>query len=683
MELFVPGRICLFGEHSDWAGGYRRVNPEVERGFTLISGTSQGIYAKVAPHPNALVLTATTPEGKTRGPREIPMEPALLLDEAQRGGFWSYVAGVAYQALIHYRIEGLTIHNYKTDLPIRKGLSSSAAICVLTARALNQLYDLKLTVRGEMELAYQGEVTTPSRCGRMDQGCAFGSRPVLMTFDGDRLDTTELSIGGELHFVIVDLLAKKDTLTILSSLNLSYPCANDEIARGVQQLLGPINRRVVGQAVKAMREGDAAQLGRLMTEAQGYFDRYAVPACPDELAAPVLHRVLAYPGLQPHVWGGKGVGSQGDGSAQFVARSAADQQAAIDIIQRELGMPCLALTLRPSEHRSDERLAPAPNSSPVLLGRGSKPRVERQAQTIRKAVVPAAGLGTRLFPASRAVKKELFPVIDPNGVAKPALLLIVEEALEAGIEELIVIVQQDSLEAFRSFFHEPPAEDDLRRLPAGLQAYARHIGEMGQRVSFIVQQEQKGFGHAVYQAQAAVGTEPFLLMLGDHIYYSDNNRSCARQLLDAYQQYNKSVVGLRPIPQEEVVHYGLATGRWLVEPRLLEVARLAEKPRPDQARDRLQVPGLGGEKYLAFFGQYAITPAVFEYLQQQISRDERERGEYQLTPALERLQREEGLLGLVLEGQSYDIGLPQAYVRTLQQFGRGAGSAGRDAQLER
>jgi galactokinase len=349
MKIFVPGRNCLFGEHSDWAGGYRRTNADIEKGYTLICGTEQGIYAEVEPHPTSLVLTSLTPDGVSRGPHEIPMQSSALLDVAQRGGFWSYIAGVAYQVLTNYPVRGLEIHNYKTDLPVKKGLSSSAAICVLTARAFNRIYDLKLTVHSEMELAYLGEITTPSRCGRMDQGCAFGNRPVLMTFDGDHMDTAEVQVeDSELYLVLVDLQAHKDTLEILNHLNRCYPVAENEIERGVHELLGPINKRIVHQAVDALRHSDAQRLGTLMTEAQAFFDRYATPACPEELTAPVLHHLLDYGPLKPHIWGGKGVGSQGDGTAQLIARSAADQQAVVEIVERDLGMHCLTLTLHPT-----------------------------------------------------------------------------------------------------------------------------------------------------------------------------------------------------------------------------------------------------------------------------------------------------------------------------------------------
>jgi len=101
MKLFVPGRICLLGEHSDWAGGYRRINADIEKGYSLITGTDQGIHAEVSAHPTSLVLTSATPDGEIHGPYEIPMEPKRLMEEAQKGGFWSHIAGVAYQALTH------------------------------------------------------------------------------------------------------------------------------------------------------------------------------------------------------------------------------------------------------------------------------------------------------------------------------------------------------------------------------------------------------------------------------------------------------------------------------------------------------------------------------------------------------------------------------------------------------
>ncbi|MFA9402077.1 MAG: sugar phosphate nucleotidyltransferase [Anaerolineales bacterium] len=637
MKIFVPGRICLFGEHSDWAGGYRRFNAEIEKGYTLLTGTDQGIFAEVRPHPNSLVMTSTATDGERLGPFEIPMEANALLAEAQSGSYWSYMAGVAYQILTNYRVRGLEIDNYKTDLPIKKGLSSSAAICVLIARAFNRVYDLKMTIRGEMELAYQGEITTPSRCGRMDQGCAYGNRPILMEFDGDHINVNELRVPEDMHFVIVDLNAQKDTTEILSRLNRCFPYAESEIEEGVQQLLGPINNRVVHQAVDALQVSDAERLGTLMIEAQDFFDRYAAPACPEELTAPILHKVINYEALKPHIWGGKGVGSQGDGTAQFIARSSSDQHAVIEIIERDLGMSCLTLSLR------------------------TTPRV-------RKAVIPAAGFGTRLFPATKAAKKELFPIVDRDGIAKPAILLIVEEALHAGVEEVIIIVQEHDLEAFHSLFNEQITIENYNKLSRPFQEYAQQILEMGHRVTFVIQQTQEGFGHAVYCARDAIGEEPFLLMLGDHLYRSSSERSCAEQLITAYQQHDISVLGLRQTPEGQIANFGTVTGVWLEENHLLNVTEFAEKPTADYARNNLQVGGLDKGSYLTVFGQYVIKPKLFDYLEEHITNNVRERGEFQLTSALDRLRQEDGFMGLMIDGQRFDIGLPEFYLETLQTF---------------
>ncbi len=637
MKLFVPGRICLLGEHSDWAGGYRRINSDIEKGYALITGTNQGIYAEVEPHPNALVLTSATPDGTVHGPVEIPMNARALLDEAQKGGFWSYIAGVAYQVLTHYHVRGLVINNYKTDLPVKKGLSSSAAVCVLTARAFNRVYDLKMTTRGEMEMAYQGEITTPSRCGRMDQGCAFGDRPVLMTFDGERLETTEVRVGKEMHFVVVDLHARKDTMEILARLNKAYPLPGNDVERGVQNLLGPVNKRILHDAVDALSRGDGEQLGSLMVEAQANFDQLACPACPEELTAPVLHEVLSHKSLQPYIWGGKGVGSQGDGTAQFLTRSAADQQTVIDILERDLHLSCLKLT----------------------LSSGSK---------VRKALIPAAGFGTRLFPASKATKKELFPIVDRDGIAKPAILLIVEEAINAGLDEVIIVVQEGDLPDFEAFFKVQVSIENFNKLPSHFQDYARRLLDLGQHVTFAVQRAQEGFGHAVYCAYELIGREPFLLMLGDHIYRSDTDKSCAQQLIDAYNQHGTSVIGLRRTPEAHIGSFGTATGVWIEPDELLNVTEVYEKPTVDYARSNLRIPGLPDEEYLTMFGQYIIKPQLFDYLEEHINNNVRERGEFQLTSALDRLRKEDGLLGLILDGKRYDIGQPAYYLDTLRAF---------------
>jgi UTP-glucose-1-phosphate uridylyltransferase/mevalonate kinase len=637
MKIFVPGRICLVGEHSDWAGGYRRINAQIEKGYTLITGTDQGIYAEVSAHPTSLVLNSTAPDGTHVDPTEIPMEPKTLLEEAQKGGYWSYIAGVAYQVLTNYHVHGLVLDNYKTDLPIKKGLSSSAAISVLAARAFNRVYDLKLTTRGEMELAYQGEITTPSRCGRMDQGCAFGNRPVLMSFDGDRLETTALQVNQPLYFVIVDLQAKKDTMEILNRLNRCYPYAENEVERGVQELLGPINKRLVNQSMDALRDSDAQRLGALMTEAQDFFDRYATPACPEELTSPVLHRVLGYEPLKPHILGGKGVGSQGDGTAQFICRTETDQQAVIQILERDLYLPALKMTITPQ-------------------------------QKIRKAVIPAAGFGTRLFPATKATKKELFPIVDRDGIAKPAILVIVEEALEAGIEEVIIVVQKNDLDDFRFLFTEQISIENYNKLSPQSQEYSRRLLEMGRHVTFVIQTAQEGFGHAVYCAREAVGDEPFLLMLGDHIYRSGSETTCAGQLLEAYQRHGQSLVGMRRTPEDQIGSFGTVTGVWLEGESLLGISAFAEKPTPDYARTNLRVPGFPEGEYLTLFGQYIVKPKLFDFLKEHIENNVREHGEFQLTSTLDRLRQEDGFMGLVMDGKRFDIGRPEEYLETLLAF---------------
>jgi UTP-glucose-1-phosphate uridylyltransferase/mevalonate kinase len=639
MKIFVPGRLCLFGEHSDWAAQYRSIDPQIVKGYALIIGTNQGIYALVKHHPQDLIFWATLNDGSRQKTIRLPMNPSVLLETAKQGGFASYIAGTTYQILTKYPVAGLEIDNYLTDLPIQKGLSSSAAICVLIARAFNRIYNLQLTIEEEMEFAYLGETTTPSQCGKMDLACAYGKKLILMTFDRDLVETEELSIGKDLFLVIVDLGGSKDTPKILSDLNSCYPFPKDRIGQNVRDYLGKINAEFIQQAIVALKQGDAELLGTLMTKVQAQFDRNLIPACPEQLTAPKLHRLLSHPPLQPFIYGGKGVGSQGDGTAQLVAKDKTSQDRAIAIIHRDFPeMQALNLTMSPQSK-------------------------------VKKAVIPAAGFGTRMFPATKVVKKELLPIIDRDGRAKPIILKIVEEAISAAIEEIGIIVQQEDIAIFQEFFQSPPKPELLAKLSAENCEYSQYLENLGQKITFLVQKEQEGFGHAVFCAKNWVNDEPFLLLLGDRIYQSQTEVSCAEQLLSAFYQSDRSVIGLTVMPAEIIHREGCITGVWQEENSLLEVSKLSEKPDLEYAKANLHVEGMPESDFLGVFGMYVLKPAIFTYLEAEISNNLRYKGEFQLTTCLDRLREELGMVGYLVKGKYFDVGIPEFYRQTMHNFG--------------
>jgi UTP--glucose-1-phosphate uridylyltransferase len=160
-------------------------------------------------------------------------------------------------------------------------------------------------------------------------------------------------------------------------------------------------------------------------------------------------------------------------------------------------------------------------------------------------------------------------------------------------------------------------------------------------------------------------------MLGDHLYRSDGERSCAQQLVETYNKYGISTLGLRRTPEDQIANFGTVTGVRTEDDRLLSVTEFAEKPTVDYARNNLRVTGLPEDEYLTVFGQYIIKPQIFDYLEEHIENNVRERGEFQLTSALDRLRQEDGFLGLIVDGQRYDIGLPEYYLETLRAFSGG------------
>jgi UTP--glucose-1-phosphate uridylyltransferase len=290
------------------------------------------------------------------------------------------------------------------------------------------------------------------------------------------------------------------------------------------------------------------------------------------------------------------------------------------------------------------------------------------SQPITKAVIPAAGFGTRLYPATKVFKKEFFPVIDRDGRARPVILMLVEELLSAGIEEIGIVVQPDDLLLFEAFFKQPAKPGLGEKLSNHNQEYDRYLQNIGQHITFILQNTQEGYGHAVYCAEDWLNGQPFLLTLGDHIYRSYTGVSCAKQLTEIYQKYQTSVIGLT-LMREDIIHKaGIVTGNWLRLNSVINITQLAEKPTLEQARSYLQVDGLSQETYLGVFGLYILQPYIFEFLKRDIIAGERYKGEFQLTTCLARSLGAHSLLGYLIEGDYFDTGMPSFYRQTLWEF---------------
>ena len=288
---------------------------------------------------------------------------------------------------------------------------------------------------------------------------------------------------------------------------------------------------------------------------------------------------------------------------------------------------------------------------------------------IKKAVIPAAGFGTRLFPATKVVKKELFPIIDKDGRAKPVIQVIVEEAVKGGIEEIGIVTQPDDKEIFASYFENPPEPKLFNKLSQENREYCQYLQDLGSKITFLAQDKQEGYGHAVFCAKEWVGDESFLLMLGDHIYSSDAEKSCVGQVLQVYEQVNQNVIGLNSLPAEMIHKAGCITGVWQeINPSILEVTQIYEKPTIEYAKQNLRVEGMAEDEFLCIFGLYALNKNIFDFLEEHINRDFREKGEFQLTSCLEKLRKAEGMVGLVVDGKTFDIGMPNVYRQTMIDF---------------
>ncbi len=259
-----------------------------------------------------------------------------------------------------------------------------------------------------------------------------------------------------------------------------------------------------------------------------------------------------------------------------------------------------------------------------------------EKKPVRKAIIPAAGLGTRMLPISHAVPKEMLPIVD-----LPAVAYLVEEAVNSGITDILIITNRDK-DAIEDFFDYAP-EYEARLSASGKTKEIARLRAIADRANiyFIRQKEAKGLGHAVGKARNFVGDEPFCVLYGDDIIFSETPAS--KQLIDAYNAYGRAVVGVKPVPKEDLRRY----------------CSLKAEPLPGVkdaflCEDMIEKPAPGEEfSNLSILGRVLLTPAIFDLID---ALKPGAGGEYQLTDAMRELARTEGVTALIYEGTRYDLG---------------------------
>jgi UTP--glucose-1-phosphate uridylyltransferase len=292
---------------------------------------------------------------------------------------------------------------------------------------------------------------------------------------------------------------------------------------------------------------------------------------------------------------------------------------------------------------------------------------------VRKAVVPAAGLGTRHFPASHAVKKELFPIVGPDGIARALLHYHLLELTAAGIEQICIIVQPGDEKPIRDYL-DGPGDEYLKRLqkyPALLQEAAT-MKQLASAVCFAVQHEQEGYGHAVFQTREFAGDEMILLCLGDHLFRGKPVSPFVELAGKARVSDGRSVSAVNRIGPTELKGFGTIAGRRQAgNPRLIDVSLIIEKPDVATAREKLRVDGLGPDEFLGWFGMHLLAPSIYTILDEMIRNNLRDNGEFQLTRAQEIQRQREGYLALEMtNAERFDFGVPDDFVASVQAFRR-------------
>lgn len=330
IKIFVPGRLCLFGEHSDWASNYNNLT-----GYSLVTCINLGIYLK-AQESEIFIY---------KYKNQVIELTDLEIEKYKKNDFFEYVVYTIKLLKNKYKVKNLKIECVKMTLPLKKGLASSAAICIAIIKCFNKIYNLSLSLEEEMNLAYEAEKLTGSQCGRMDQICAYGTGMKFIKFNDNKIEIENLILKNSINIILVDLKKNKNTKKILFDLNKTLLYSQNENNLKLFDFFNNINKKLVLKIKKILESDNLLDLGFYIKKYQLEFDINVSPFC-EELKSPYLHEFMKWINSQDFVLGSKGVGSQGDGMAQVYIESDKEVFNIIKKIKELFGYDCYHIKIK-------------------------------------------------------------------------------------------------------------------------------------------------------------------------------------------------------------------------------------------------------------------------------------------------------------------------------------------------
>ncbi len=607
VKVFVPGRLCLFGEHSDWASSYKSINKNIKSGMAIVASISEGITAEVSVSDKVIIT-----EKKYR---KIICNYNEIDNMVSKNPFWKYaLCTIIYLKNKFQDLGGININITKVTLPMKKGLGSSAAICLLVTKAYNLLYKLGLTENEELEIAYQGELLAGSKCGKLDQVNNLLGGISCVEFDNNEIKTRTLIIGQDLYMVYADLNGTKDTVKILSDLNSCYPFPNNKKEEKVHEFLGNMNQSFLVKACNLLEKGLIEDFGKLMTEYQRCFDECLIDIC-SELKAPLLHQILNDENVKKLIYGGKGCGSGGDGTVQFVVK---DKESQIELIKylTSLGFNCKKIVFKSNK--------------------------------IKKAIIPVGGFGTRMYPMTKIIGKEFLPVRDSLGTIKPAILILIEELIEAGIEKIALVLPKKYQKKYIEFFSNDYID--------GFEEDTIKLKKIFSKITFIEDKYQQGLGKSIKLCKKFINNETFMLLLGDQIYKSSCDKSCVRQILDFYYKKFLPIIPVCETKLDDVSNYGILYGKIWVDENSFYIEKIVEKPSVKFAKENLQMTHNNKKVFYSIFGCYILEPSIIN-------------DDLNFSTSLCNYINKNKSIAFIPNGRYFDIGNMKSYYDTFINFG--------------